>query len=89
MNKILIIITFSLVFLSGCATPSKPNVVVKTEYVFKQPPQELLEIPPQDFQLDVDKITQRDVAMFIIRSEERMNIIEEKLKAIKHFYEVK
>ncbi|MEM2159653.1 MAG: hypothetical protein QXN55_01710 [Candidatus Nitrosotenuis sp.] len=89
MNKVLIIFSFMLVFLSACVTPPKANVVVKTEYVFKKPPAELLEIPPQDFDLNVDKITQRDVALFIIRSEERMNILEEKLKAIKNFYEVK
>jgi|688.fasta_scaffold04879_15 hypothetical protein len=77
--------------LSGCASngsnesvlvPGEVKTVVKVERVVVKPPAELLLMPTPVMPLNVNRATQRDVAEWILKSEERTLRLEEQLNAI-------
>lgn len=77
-------------FFYGCASTSHEDVlvpgevktVVKVERVVVKPPSELLLMPAPIMPINVNKATQRDVAEWILKSEERTLRLEEQLNAI-------
>lgn len=89
-------ILFSLLLLSalsGCSLFAKkpdtvipePQVVIQREYVVRIPPAELLELPPQTKDVDVDSAKQSDVAKWIIANEIRIKALEQQIIAIAKF----
>lgn len=92
MKKILTII-FLTSILVGCGfkkdivKPEQP-VAVKTEYVLRIPPAELMTIPPQVEKLDADNMRQSDVARWLISNEERTRSLENAIKGIASFFKV-
>lgn len=81
------VIIFGILLLTGCATCPEPKELIKIERIVVKPPSELLTIPSEVFPIDVDKATQRTVADWILKKEERSFQLEEKLKAIAKFYQ--
>lgn len=73
-------------FLTGCAT-QQIETVTKVERVVVRPPVEMLNIPPRVMDIDVDNATQRDVAQWILQSEQRTQQLEEQLKSLKKFFD--
>lgn len=78
-------------FLAGCATVHKPppveqQTIVKMEYVMRIPPKELLTIPPEVPNINVDNALQSDVAKWITLNETRMNQLEDMIKNIARFF---
>lgn len=85
MKNILAVIIFAL-SLAGCQTaPTKvePSVVVHYKYVSAPIPEDALVIPDKVQAIDLDTATQKDVADWLARSEDRTNNIELKLRSIK------
>ena len=82
MKILLLLIMFSLY---GCATTCEPELktVTQIERVVVKPPAELLVIPAQDMPINVDTATQRTVAEWILKSEKRMQQMEDSLKALR------
>ena len=81
----LLILVSSLLILHGCASSTGGHVVetvTKVERVVLVPPDELLVIPPQVMSIDVEHATQRDVAEWLIKSEQRALQLEHQIKAI-------
>lgn len=79
-----------LAALSGCATvdntpKAETRILERLEYVVKIPPAELMEIPPQVPNIDVDTATQADIARWIIANEERIRVLENIIKDIATF----
>lgn len=77
-------------FLSACSTvkssPSIPEVIIKTEVVKIKVPEQYLMLPAQVTPIsNWDKITQKDVARWIVETDSRVDELEAKLKAIKLF----
>lgn len=77
-NKIFLI----CLLLTGCAT-TPVETVTKVERVVVKPPAELLTIPAPIIPIDIDLATQRTVANWIIKSEERTMRLEQQIKSIK------
>jgi hypothetical protein len=74
-------------FLTGCASTSpKIETVVKVERIVVVPPAEFLRIPPYPMEIDFQYATQRTVADWIIKTEERMQILEQQILSIDKFY---
>lgn len=76
--------------LTGCAHKPAPPItttVTKVERIVVYPPAELLIIPPNDYPINVDKATQRDVSAWILKTEQRSRILETKLRELKRFFE--
>lgn len=80
------------ILLSSCmSAPVKPVtpepiVVKQVQYVVKLPPAELLTLPPQVPNIDVDHATQKDVAEWLLSSEQRTRTLENMLKGIAGFF---
>ena len=80
-----------VLMLSGCYTmphvpePVEPKTVVKMEYVLRIPPKDLLAIPAEVPDLDVDTAKQSDVAKWISANEARTNRLEEMIRGIAKF----
>lgn len=76
--------------LTGCSTipsedvlvPGEVKTITKVERVVVKPPSELLLMPAPIMPINVNKATQRDVAEWILKSEERTLRLEEQLNAI-------
>ena len=75
--------------LAGCACQPQvvEKVVVETKYVTTQIPEDHLDIPPQVPSIDITKMSQKDVAAWMIRNEERTIVLENNLKQIRKFQE--
>jgi hypothetical protein len=74
-----------LFLLSGCTETIKP--VKEYERVIVYPPEQLLQIPPKPYSIDVDRMTQKDVAHWILSNEERTMQLESQIKLLKEFFE--
>lgn len=74
------------ILLSGC-TKEVIKPVIEVQRVIVLPPEQLLQIPPKPYNIDVDKMTQKDVAHWILLNEERTMRLEDQLKMIKDFFE--
>ena len=88
MNKVLLI---AALVLSGCCTTPKlvqpePVVVKQTEYVIRVPPADLMTLPAQVPNIDVDHATQGDVAAWLLQNEKRTKALEDALKGIAAFF---
>lgn len=86
MKKLLFILPFLLI---GCNTnPAKPepSVVVQYKYVVRQAPDDMYKVPPPVTSIDTSKATQRDVATWVVKSEERTNQLENMMKALQVFF---
>jgi len=84
---------FFALMMIGCAHKTeivKPEItnVKQVEYVIRIPPKEVLEIPPQVANIDVDKAKQGDIARWLLVNEERMRLLENKLIEIASFFKV-
>lgn len=81
-----IVLSLTVISLSACQIcPDKPPVI-QYEYVVKQPPSELLEIPAYpDVQFN-ERSMQSDVAEWIVDIEQRSRDLELKLIKIKQFF---
>lgn len=90
MKNLLVILI--LVSLTACKTfePAKPeqSSIVKTEYIVKIPPKELLTPPPQVPNINPDTATQADVAQWLIKKDERTKKLEDMLSGIAEFFNV-
>lgn len=82
MKKLLI-----LLLLTSCATQPKIETVTEVQRIVVKPPAQLLEIPPYDMPLDVDHATQRSIAEWILKTETRMQRLEDQIKAIRKWSE--
>jgi hypothetical protein len=82
MKKLLI-----LLLLTSCASQPKIETVTKVERIVVKPPAQLLEIPPYDMSLDVDHATQRSIAQWVLKTETRMQQLEDQIKALKKWSE--
>jgi len=79
-----------LLLATGCASevskdvlvPGEVKTVVKVERVVVKPPSELLLMPAPIMSININRATQRDVAEWILKSEERTLRLEEQLNAI-------
>lgn len=86
MKKFILLV----LLLSGCTTvptedvlvPGEVKTVVKVERVVVKPPSELLLMPAPIMPININRATQRDVAEWILKSEERTLRLEEQLNAI-------
>lgn len=86
--KLLITLLLAISLL-GCAAwkPEKiePLVVVQHEYILRIPPAEVMLLPPEVPQLDVDKAEQGDVAKWLYLYKDRMLALEGKLREVAKF----
>lgn len=85
-----IILAALVVVLAGCETmpvKSEQVLVKHVEYIVKIPPADLLELPPSVASLNFDdpNIKQSDVGKWIVDSEQRSNVLENKLIGISKF----
>ena len=79
-----------LLFATGCASdvskdvlvPGEVKTVIKVERVVVKPPSEMLLMPAPIMPININRATQRDVAEWILKSEERTLRLEEQLNAI-------
>lgn len=75
--------------LAGCGhdpIQPEPPVVIKTQYVIKVPPAELLTIPDQVAPVQINDMTkQSDIAKWIIDSDARMTTLENQIIGIGNF----
>lgn len=85
MKKLLILTLILL--LTGCSTfptvQPEASVVVKYKYVVTEIPAELMSVPDPMYQLNLETATDKDAATWLVDSERRAKIIEERLKSIK------
>jgi len=73
-----------LLAVSGCATTTKPApIVVKDHYIVRAIPDEYFVIPAQVSPIDLNTATQKTVAVWLLRSEERTRDLETKLRTAK------
>lgn len=84
MNKLSLLICILMI---GCASTPKVETVTQIERVVIMPPKELLMLPPANRSINVDRATQKDVAQWVIDTEQRMHHLEDQLKAIIKFYQ--
>ncbi len=80
-----------VVFLTGCANKTEliqqeKQIEVKTEYVIKIPPKELLQLPPKVSDIDVTRAKQGDVAKWILLNEERTRKLENMIIEMGKFF---
>lgn len=88
--KLLLSIIAPLIFLTGCLQTApkvpeeklEPKVVVRTEYVLRIPPVELLTAPAQVPDIDTDTALQSDIARWLNAKEDRMSEFESKFREI-------
>lgn len=87
MKQIYLTIILSAV-LSACKTlpESEQNTVTRVEYVVKIPPKELMTLPQRPKDINLDTATQSDVASWLISREERMQHLENMIRAIAEFF---
>lgn len=82
----------SVVALAGCQTipveKPEPRLIPQTEYVLRIPPKELLTLPPQVPNINVDEAKQSDVARWILLSEERTRLLENMLIELATFFKL-
>lgn len=77
-------IALLILALTGCCTsPTVPPVIVKDHFITRVLPNEHLEIPDYGPSIDVKTATQKDVAAWVVQTEQRMSNMETKLKKIK------
>ncbi len=90
-SKYVILSILLSTFFYGCASvpndgevlvPGEVKTVVKVERVVVKPPSELLLMPAPIMPININRATQRDVAEWILKSEERTLRLEEQLNAI-------
>lgn len=79
--KQLILIPF-IILLAGCVT-NECKPIVETKVIRTKVPEEMLTIPPYGPKIDPDKMTQKDVSRWAIETEQRMQLMEDQLRAIK------
>lgn len=80
----------SLLFIAGCCTnPSRPSpepqVIRQIEYVVKVPSADLMTLPAQAPNIDVDTAKQSDVAKWINAGEKRTRDLENRIIEIAKF----
>jgi hypothetical protein len=90
MNKLLTCML--VVMLSGCSLfTTKPSVerveVIRYKYVVKTLPPQLLTIPARVPMIDVQTATDRDLANWIVVSEQRSLLLEQNIGSIKALYD--
>lgn len=92
MTRLIFILLLSL-GLSGCwfsfTKQEQPalNVVPHVQYVIKVPPAESLSLPPPADKIDVDAAkNQSEIAKWILSSEKRSRLLEDKLISISSFF---
>ena len=87
MSKFYIIILCAA--LSGCGLfaniEPEQKLIVQREYIVRIPPVELMDIPPHVPNIDVDSAKQSDIARWIIDNENRMSVLENKIRGIAKF----
>jgi hypothetical protein len=87
-----LLVTLILVSLTACKTfePATPEQasIVRTEYIVKIPPKELLTPPPPVPNINPDTATQADVAQWLIKKDERTKKLEDMLSGIAEFFNV-
>lgn len=88
--KLMISIAAALL-LAGCAHKGKiiqpeARVEIKTEYVVKIPPKELMQLPPKVNDIDLESAKQGDVAYWILLNEERTRKLENMIIEIAKFF---
>lgn len=73
--------------LAGCAScPESVRYVDRVEYVTREAPAELFQVPPAVEPLNVDTATQRDVAEWLLKKEARSRELESMITRIREFY---
>lgn len=85
--RLIALLTIALL-ISGCNTcPVQPDqpVAVKYKYVVTEIPAEILEIPEPMYTIDPVNSSDKDAATWIVDSERRARLIEDRLKAVKKF----
>ena len=86
--KSLLIVAVSVFALSGCAALCpKPEVITKIERDVVKVPDEHLIIPDYVNSINYETATEKDVAQWIISSEDRMKRLETQLREIRKFNE--
>ena len=77
------------VLIGGCASAShiavEPKTVIKTEYIVRIPPAELLTPPVKVANIDIDTAQQSDVARWLNAQQDRMDSFESKLRGVAIF----
>ena len=76
--------------LGGCACQQEliqPSVVTVNRYLVPSLGTELTSVPPQPPAINLDTATQREVANWLLDSEQRIVILENKLRAAGQAYE--
>ena len=79
------------VLIGGCASAShiavEPKTVIKTEYIVRIPPAELLTPPVKvaNIDIDIDTAQQSDVARWLNAQQDRMDSFESKLRGVAIF----
>ena len=85
MKFILVIFVALLVGCSHNPVVVEPKTVIKTEYIVRIPPAELLTPPPDVADIDLDTALQSDVARWLNAQQDRISSFESKLKGIALF----
>lgn len=93
MRSSTIFLFLAATVLFGCATTKEPfvpeavepKIITKTEYILRIPPAELLTIPPQVENIDVETATQADVAEWLVKNEQRIKQLESTIKGLGEF----
>ena len=88
MKKVLLIVPFVLSACS-CLPEKEPETIVKVEYITKLPPAETLTIPPKVDLPPVNEkgeMMQSDIAEWVLKTEKRMRLLENKIIGIGKFY---
>lgn len=83
----------AVIMLSGCVFTKEvikreeveTKILPRLEYVIKIPPADIVVIPPQVANINVDKAKQSDVAKWIAANEERANKLEATIISIMRY----
>jgi hypothetical protein len=90
MKKLFLISIMAI--LAGCATapePVQPTAVIKYKYIVTTVPASMLTVPDAVPPIDLSTATDKDAGNWILDSEARTEVLEEKLKAIKSYLDNK
>jgi hypothetical protein len=82
MRYILILLACML-YSCNSTMPVKSQVIVKDHYIVKAIPNDVFVIPMRVDPLDLNRATQKDLAIWIIKNEERSDELEMKLRDAK------
>jgi hypothetical protein len=88
IKNILLIASLASLLSACCPDPVKPDpsVVTRTEYVVRQAPADMYQLPPQVVNLDTNKATQKEIAKWIATSEDRNNTLERMIQALQVYF---